>query len=63
MTLEEGLVYCLQMGPAARAMADAPAELRPALEAAIAGTLAPFVTDRGVWMDAAAFIVTARVRA
>lgn len=63
MTLEEGLAYCRQMGPAARAMTDAPAELRPALEAAIAGTLAPFVTDRGVWMDAAAFIVTARVRA
>jgi len=61
LTLEEGLAYCLQMGPAARAMTDAPAELRPALEAAIAGTLAPFVGDRGIWMDAAAFIVTARV--
>jgi SAM-dependent methyltransferase len=63
MTLEEALTYCRQMGPGARAMTDAPAELRPALEAAIAGALAPFVSERGVWMDAAAFIVTARVRA
>ena len=62
MTLEEALAYCRQIGPGARSMADAPAALRPALEAAIARALAPFVSDRGVWMDAAAFLVTARVR-
>jgi len=62
-TLEEASAYCRQIGPAARAMADAPATLRPALEAAIASALAPFVSERGVWMEAAAFIVTAGVRA
>ncbi|HEY2731967.1 MAG TPA: methyltransferase domain-containing protein [Polyangia bacterium] len=63
MTLAEATAYCRQIGPAARAMTDAPATLRPALEAAIASALAPFVSERGVWMKAAAFIVTASVRA
>jgi ubiquinone/menaquinone biosynthesis C-methylase UbiE len=63
LTLAEAIAYCRQLGPAARAITDAPAALGPALEAALAGALAPFVSDRGVWMDAAAFIVTARVRA
>jgi SAM-dependent methyltransferase len=60
MTLEQALAYCRQIGPAARAMAEAAPELRPALDAAVAGALAPFVSERGVWLDAAAFIVTAR---
>jgi SAM-dependent methyltransferase len=60
MTLAEGLAYCRTIGPAARAMADAEPERRPQLEAALAGALAPFVGARGLWMDAAAFIVTAR---
>jgi ubiquinone/menaquinone biosynthesis C-methylase UbiE len=63
MTLEEAIAYCRQIGPAARAMTDAPATLRPALDAALASALAPFVSERGVWMKGAAFIVTARVRA
>jgi len=61
MTLEEALTYSRQLGPAARAMADADPALRPALDAAITGALAPFASSRGVWMDAATFIVTARV--
>ena len=60
MTLEEGVSYCRQIGPAARAMADAPEDLRPQLESAIAAALSPFVSARGLWMDASAFIVTAR---
>jgi ubiquinone/menaquinone biosynthesis C-methylase UbiE len=59
-TLEEALAYSRQIGPAARAMADADPGLRPALDAALAGALAPFAGARGVWVDAAAFIVTAR---
>jgi SAM-dependent methyltransferase len=58
-TLDEATVYGLQIGPAARAMADAPAELRPALEAALREALAPFAGVRGVWMDGAALVVTA----
>jgi ubiquinone/menaquinone biosynthesis C-methylase UbiE len=59
-TLEEALAYSRHIGPAARAMADADPKLRPALEAAITGALAPFATAEGVWTDAATFIVTAR---
>jgi SAM-dependent methyltransferase len=60
MTLAEALAYSRQIGPAARAMAEAPDALRPALEAALAESLAPFVSARGVWMDAAALIVSGR---
>jgi SAM-dependent methyltransferase len=60
MTLAEALDYARQIGPAARAIAAAPEDARPALEAAVQGALAPFVTDRGVWMDSAVWIVTAR---
>jgi SAM-dependent methyltransferase len=59
VTLEEAVAYCRQIGPAARAMDGAPAELGPALQTALTGALAPFAGDRGVWMDAAAFVVTA----
>jgi SAM-dependent methyltransferase len=63
MTLEQATTYYRQIGPAARAIANAaPAPgsaLETALEAALAGALAPFVSERGVWMDAAAFVVTA----
>jgi SAM-dependent methyltransferase len=62
MTLDDALAYCRQIGPAARAMADADPTLRPALENEIAAALAPFVSERGVWLDAAAFVVTARAR-
>jgi SAM-dependent methyltransferase len=60
MTLAEALDYGRQIGPAARAIADAPEAERPALEEALAAALAPFVTERGVWSDGAAWIVTAR---
>jgi len=59
-TLEEALAYSRHIGPAARAMADADPKLRPALDAALTGALAPFASARGVWTDAATFIVTAR---
>jgi hypothetical protein len=58
-TLAEAVSYCQQIGPAARAMADAPEAARPAIEAVLAATLAPYATDRGVFLDGAAWIVTA----
>ena len=60
-TLDEAVEYSLQIGPAARAMADAPETLKPALEAALCEALAPFATAAGVLMDGAAFVVGARV--
>ena len=61
MTLAEAVAYAQQIGPAARAIAEADPALRPALEAALTGALAPFAGPRGVWMDASVFVVTARV--
>lgn len=60
MNQAEALDYARQIGPAARAIADAPEAERPALEEALAAALAPFVGERGVWSDGAAWIVTAR---
>jgi len=59
-TLDEAVEYSLQIGSAARAMEGAPAALKPQLEAAIRGALAPFASARGVFMDGAAFVVVAR---
>jgi SAM-dependent methyltransferase len=59
-TLDDAVEYSLQIGPAARAMADAPETLKAALEAALRDALAPFASARGVFMDGAAFVVGAR---
>jgi len=59
-TLDEVVAYSFQIGPAARAMTDAPETLKPALEIALRDALAPFATARGVFMDGAAFVVVAR---
>jgi SAM-dependent methyltransferase len=59
-TLDEAVEYSLQIGPAARAMAEAPEALKPDLEAALREALAPFVSARGVFMDGAAYVVGAR---
>ncbi len=59
-TLDEAVEYSLQIGPAARAMAEAPERLKAGLELALREALAPFASARGVVMDGAAFVVTAR---
>jgi len=59
-TLDEVVEYSFQIGPAARAMTEAPEALKPALGAALREAFAPFATPRGVFMDGAAFVVTAR---
>ena len=59
-TLNEAVEYSLQIGPAARAMADAPETLKPALADALREALAPFASARGVFVDGAAFVVGAR---
>ena len=59
-TLDEVVDYSFQIGPAARAMTDAPETLKPALAAALREAFAPFATARGVFMDGAAFVVGAR---
>lgn len=60
MTLQEGVEFSTKIGPAARAMADSDPALRPRLLEALEGALAPFMTERGLWLDGAAWIFTAR---
>jgi SAM-dependent methyltransferase len=60
MTVDEGVDYCRQIGPASRFLADAPAERRPELLTTLREALAPHLTPRGLWMDAAAWLVSAR---
>jgi SAM-dependent methyltransferase len=59
MTLDEAVDYCRQLGPASRCLGDAPVERRPELETALRAALAPHATSRGLWFDAAAWLVTA----
>jgi SAM-dependent methyltransferase len=59
-TLDEAVEYSLQIGPAARAMADAPPALQPVLASALRAALAPFADGRGVFLDGAAWVVGAR---
>jgi SAM-dependent methyltransferase len=59
-TLDQATSYLMQIGPAARLISDLDPQLRPTLQAAISRAVAPFAGPRGVWMDAALFVVTAR---
>ena len=58
-TLDEAVEYSFQIGPAARAMGDVPQTSKPAFAAALRESLAPYASARGVFVDGAAFIVTA----
>jgi SAM-dependent methyltransferase len=59
-TLEEAVDYCLDIGPASRVVADADPSLAPQFRAALLRALAPHVTERGAWLGAALYVVTAR---
>lgn len=59
-TLDDAVDYCLEIGPAASVVADADPGLAPLFRTAIRRALAPHVTDRGAWLGAALYVVTAR---
>jgi SAM-dependent methyltransferase len=59
-SVEEAIDFLLQLGPAGRALREAPPEAQPAAARSLAEALAPFVTPNGVELDAAAWIVTAK---
>jgi ubiquinone/menaquinone biosynthesis C-methylase UbiE len=59
-TLDEALEYTLQVGPAARMIADAPREQHAACRAAVREALAPFVGPEGVWLGSAHYYVVGR---
>jgi SAM-dependent methyltransferase len=59
-TLDEAVDYCLDLGPTARFVGDAPKERVPELRTAVRDSLAPLVTEDGVFTDFLAYVVTAR---
>lgn len=59
-TLEETVDFLLHIGPAARALREAPPEVLPSAKASIHEALAPFVTPTGVLLQGSVWLVTAR---
>jgi len=58
-TLDEVVDYCCQIGPAARQLSIIDPALYSTGREAIRSVLEPFASEQGVWMDGAAWIVTA----
>ena len=56
-TVSDAVAYCLRIGLAARAIAEAEPSLLPTFAAALEKALERFVTPKGVWFDAAAWVV------
>jgi hypothetical protein len=60
--LDTTVDFLLQMGPTAAALRESPdPTLVPRVTAAVREALAPYVTDDGVRMSSASWIVTARI--
>jgi SAM-dependent methyltransferase len=59
-TLAEAVDFTLQIGPAARFIADADPALKPRMSAAITDALRPYASDAGVVVPAHAWLVMAR---
>jgi SAM-dependent methyltransferase len=59
-TLDEAVDFTLELGPTSRFVGDAPKDRVPELRAAVRAALAPLETERGIWSEFHAFVVTAR---
>lgn len=59
-TLDEAVDYCLDLGPTARFVGDAPKERVPELRAAVREALAPFAKADGVFTPFLVYLVTGR---
>ena len=58
-TLDQAVAYSMHIGPGARLLADAGPAEREAAAAAVRRALAPLATDRGVFSEARAWLVSA----
>jgi SAM-dependent methyltransferase len=58
MTLGEAVDFSMQIGPAARLIADADPTLQPTFREALTSAFAPYATAEGVWMTARTLVVT-----
>ena len=61
-TLEQAVAFAMRIGPAATFARTANANLRDALARELRTALSPYASERGVRLDAAVMIVTARSR-
>ena len=52
--------FCMRIGPASRLAADASADEAQRIHEAVLEAIEPFATARGVWIDAATYVVSAR---
>jgi SAM-dependent methyltransferase len=59
-TVDEAMRYLVRIGPAARQLAESEPAQRARGEAAMSRAIAPHASERGVWMEAAVLVVTAR---
>jgi SAM-dependent methyltransferase len=60
LTLHDAVDYALQIGPAARFVADAELERDPRVKRLIRDALAPFASSKGLYIPARTLLVTAR---
>lgn len=58
-TLDQAVAYSLQVGPGARLLADADAAQREVAAAAVRRALAPLASERGVWSEGRAWLISA----
>jgi SAM-dependent methyltransferase len=58
-SFDESIDFVLRMGPTARLLADASADLQSSIRSAVAEALEPFRTDAGVSMECATWLVSA----
>lgn len=59
-SVQDAADFCMQIGPASRVAAEADPSLAPKIRDAVAKTLEPFASPRGVWIDATTYVVSAR---
>jgi SAM-dependent methyltransferase len=57
---EDAADFCMRIGPASRFAAEANASEIPKIHEAVRKAIEPFATARGVWLDAATYVVSAR---
>lgn len=58
-TLREAVDYALQIGPAARLSSELDPSQEPLVRRALEAALSPYVSERGVWIPSAVWVVTA----
>jgi SAM-dependent methyltransferase len=61
-TLAEAVDFCMETGPAGRFIVSAGPERSEAFRSAVTSVLAQHTSERGTWLEAAVFVVTARSR-